>query len=86
MVFTKTGNEMNTNIIIYRDKNGNEIKSGMTIKHDNGDIEKIYSNINEDDLGVNATNKRYEMNHPDSNMPRQIYPLSQFNMNEWEII
>lgn len=70
----------------YKDKNGNIITKGMQIKHDNGEIEMVYSNWNEDDLGVNATNKKFTEIHPDSNIPQKIYPLYQFNLLEWEII
>lgn len=65
----------------YFDKNGKEIKEGMTIKHDDGDLEKVYAS--KDDLGVNASNE----NHISfSEFNRQIYPLYQFNLKEWEIV
>ena len=57
----------------YFDKHGKEIKAGMTIKHDNGDIELVHLNFNEDDLGINASTF-------------EIYPLYQFNLKEWEIV
>lgn len=65
----------------YYDKNNNEIKEGMTIKHDDGDLELIYSNWDGDDLGINASNAKYT-----GNMMPQIYPLYQFNLKEWEIV
>lgn len=70
----------------YYDKNGKEIKAGMVIKHDSGDVEKVYPNWDGDDLGVNATNEQFFENHPNVDMRRQIYPLSQFDLSEWEIV
>ena len=70
----------------YFDKNGKQITAGMYIKHINGDIEEVYSNWDHDDLGINASNKKFNENHPESNIPEQIYPLSQFNLSEWEIV
>lgn len=66
----------------YFDKNGTEIKAGMTIRHDNGDLEKIYE-CGEDELGVNASNE----NHPNFvECYRECYPLWQFCMSEWEVV
>lgn len=70
----------------YYDKNNKEIKAGMYIKHCNGDVEKVCLNDNEDDLGVNATNEDYVKNHSYIGIGREIYPLSQFNTSEWEIL
>jgi hypothetical protein len=57
----------------YFDKNGKEIKAGMKIKHDDGDIELVHANYEETDLGINASTF-------------EIYPLYQFNLKEWEIL
>ena len=66
----------------YRDKNGDLIQEGMTIRHDDGDTELVYA-CGEDDLGVNASNE----NRPDfCECLRECYPLSQFSMKEWEIV
>jgi hypothetical protein len=67
----------------YFDKNGNQIKAGMTIKHDDGDIDKVYTAI-DGDLGLNASNK----NHPNyiAGYNQELYPLYQFNLKEWEIV
>lgn len=65
----------------YLDKNGNEIKAGMKIKHDDGDVELVYAS--DDDLGLNASNENYV---GFSEHSREIYPLYQFDMSEWEII
>lgn len=65
----------------YFDKNGNEILEGMKIKHDDGDIELVYK-CDDGDLGVNASNE----NHAEFNeLRRELYPLFQFSMKEWEI-
>ncbi len=71
----------------YFDKHGNEIDAGMTIKHDNGDIEMVYETADGQgrlDLGINASNEDYLIRHPE--LDREYYPLRQFNMKEWEII
>lgn len=65
----------------YFDKNNKEIKEGMTIKHDDGDLEKVYAS--DEDLGVNASNEQHISFDP---LYRQIYPLYQFNLKEWEIV
>jgi hypothetical protein len=58
----------------YYDKNGVEIKEGMTIRHNDGDEEKVHANSDGTDLGVSAN--KYE-----------IYPLYQFDLKrEWEIV
>lgn len=57
----------------YFDKHGKEIKAGMKIMHNDGDIEKVHANYDETDLGINASTL-------------EIYPLYQFNLKEWEIV
>lgn len=69
--------------MIYVDKQGNEIKEGMTIKHLDGTLEKIYACGDDDDLGVYASSKAFLKTHPDAT--EQFYPLYQFNLKEWEI-
>lgn len=64
----------------YYDKNGNQIKEGMTIKHNEGDVEKVYS-CGDNDLGVNADNPNYV-----GGELGQCYPLHQFDLKEWEIV
>ena len=70
--------------MVYKDMNGDEIKEGMIIKHVEGSMWKIHANSSGDDLGVNASNKKYIENHP--NTVALIYPLHQFNLSEWEIV
>lgn len=70
----------------YFDKNGEEIKAGMTLKHDDGDTEYVYeceSQEGEKDLGFNASNENHLSFHE---LNRQYYPLHQFNLTEWEIV
>lgn len=65
----------------YFDKNNNEIKEGMTLKHDNGELEYVHKTTS-DDLGFNASN---ESHISFNELERKIYPLYQFNLDEWEI-
>lgn len=65
----------------YFDKNEIEIKAGYTIKHNNGETEKVYKCGN-NELGVNASKK----DSPCFNGLEQCYPLSEFDLSEWEII
>lgn len=67
----------------YFDKHGKEIKDGMTLKHEDGDLEKVYL-ADSGDLGFNASNE----NHPNfiSGYKQELYPLYQFNLKEWEIV
>lgn len=72
---------------VYRDKHGEVIKEGMTIRHINGSTEKVIACIDADgdqNLGVNATN----MNSPMFEMFTPVaYPLSEFDISrEWEIV
>jgi hypothetical protein len=71
---------------IYKDKNGNIIKAGMRLKHNDGTIERVYACEGENgtDLGFNASNEAWLERYPDRN--REIYPLYQFNLREYEII
>ena len=71
----------------YHDKNGKEILAGMTIRHDNGETEMVYATVDayyDDDLGVMATNPEYAERYPDCDI--EYYPLSEFNMAEWEVV
>jgi hypothetical protein len=66
----------------YYDKNGKQIKAGMNIEHDDGDIEKVYK-ADDGDLGLNASNENFV---GFSEFKRELYPLYQFNMKEWVIV
>lgn len=82
-----SGNGYNR-VRIYFDKHGDQILAGMTIRHDDGDTEKVYAcSVNGiEDLGVDAVNPAYRKNHP-LFCDDVYYPLSHFNLSkEWEII
>lgn len=71
---------------VYKDKHGEVIKEGMTIRHNDGSIEKVIACTDADgnpNLGVNATNFdcQFAGLHP------VAYPLSEFSTSrEWEIV
>ena len=71
----------------YRDKHGQAIQAGVTIRHDNGETELVYATMDSygnEDLGVMATSKAYAERHPDCDI--EYYSLANFNMSEWEIV
>ena len=71
----------------YKDKNGNLIEKGDVIRcivpgmHEKDEL--VYANSYEDDLGINASNEKFPGFDP---LFRKIYSLSQFDLNEWEIV
>jgi hypothetical protein len=74
------------NMTKYYDKNGKEVKAGMTLKHDDGDVDLVYeceTDEGKKDLGFNASNENHVNFHE---LNRKIYPLYQFNMKEWEVV
>lgn len=72
----------------FYDKHGEEIKAGMTIRHDSGKMEKVYATTDHygaHSLGIMATNPEYLKRHPDAEL--EYYDLSNFiPMSEWEIV
>lgn len=73
---------------VYFDKNGEQIMNGMTIVHEDGEVELVYvCGDDNEDLGVNASNEVWLENHYGSSKEffREYYPLSQFNLKEWQI-
>lgn len=59
----------------YYDKHGAEIHAGMLLRHDGDTIERIMEGVNSNGditLGFEAS-------------ASEIYPLSEFNLREWEI-
>lgn len=68
-------------MIKYFDKHGNQIQAGMFIRHNDGDVERVYAGVEDGELGINANNPNY----PYPQEPK-IYPLYQFDLSEWEII
>lgn len=72
---------------LYVDKNGVTIRSGDTLRFDDGSIEKVYLAVGteeEYDLGINASNEAYLELHPEKE--RELYPLWQFDHREYEVI
>jgi hypothetical protein len=67
----------------YTDKHGVKIEAGMTLKHIDGDIEKVYLADN-GDLGINASNEEWVGYVEEWN--QKLYPLFQFDLREWEIV
>jgi hypothetical protein len=59
-------------IEFYYDKNGKQIKKGMTLQHNDGTLEDVVEGDNE--LGFIASK--------DGSL---IYPLSEFTLSEWAI-
>lgn len=71
----------------YFDKNGKEIQAGMIIRHKNGKEDKVYECGDEfgtANLGFMASNPEFLKYHPD--WPLEYYPLSNFNLSEWEVV
>lgn len=71
----------------YVDKNGIEIKAGMTIQMADGSHELVYDTqdaYGNADLGINASNEAYLERHPFAS--REYYSLSNFDMSEVEVI
>lgn len=71
----------------YTDKNGVEIKAGMTIQMADGSHELVYDTqdaCGNADLGINASNEEYLERHPYAS--REYYSLCNFDMSEVEVI
>ena len=71
----------------YYDKNGNEIKEGMSLRMEDGSIEKVYATTDaygEPDLGINASNEAFLEAHPE--WAREYYSLYNFKANTIEIV
>lgn len=66
----------------YKDKHGKKIQEGMSIKHIDGDVEKVYKS-DDGELGLNASNENFIGFNP---IHRELYPLYQFDLREWEIV
>lgn len=59
----------------YYDKHGTEIQAEMLLRHDDGTTERVLEGVNSNGditLGFEAS-------------ASEIYPLSEFNLKEWEI-
>lgn len=71
----------------YFDKNGVEIRAGMTLLMSDGTTELVYDTTDSDgnpNLGINASNEDFLSNHPD--VCHEYYSLSNFEMRDIAII
>ena len=70
-------------IFEYKDRNGTTIKENMYLKHiPTGEKDLVYK-CDSGDFGFCATNKKYKYNNSSY---IEIYPLSEFFLNEWEVV
>lgn len=72
---------------MYVDRNGVEIKAGMTLLMSNGTTELVYDTTDSNgnpDLGINASNEDFLCNHPDA--CREYYSISNYEMRDIAII
>ena len=72
---------------MYVDRNGVEIKAGMTLLMSNGTTELVYDTTDSNgnpDLGINASNEDFLCNHPDA--CREYYSLTNYEMRDIAII
>ena len=73
--------------MMYVDRNGVEIKAGMTLRMSDGTTELVYDTTDSEgnpDLGINASNEDFLSNHPD--VCHEYYSLSNFEMMDIAII
>ena len=69
------------------DKNGVEIKAGMTLLMSDGTTELVYETTDGDgnpDLGINASNEDFLRNHP--NADREYYSLGSIDIKNAEVL
>jgi len=70
----------------YFDKNGVEIKAGMTLLMNDGTTELVYDTTDSNgnpDLGINASNKDFLRNHPDAR--KEYYSLGSIDLRNAEV-
>ena len=71
----------------YFDKNGVEIKAGMTIRMEDGSLELVYDTTDSygnPDLGINASNEEYLERNPCA--CREFYSLCNFDTRYTEVV
>ena len=71
----------------YFDKNGVEIKAGMTIRMEDGSHELVYDTTDSygnPDLGINASGEGYLERNPCA--CREFYSLCNFDMRYTEVV
>ncbi len=72
---------------VFLDKNGKQILAGMTLRMEDGSLEKVYATTDaygEPSLGINASNEAYLEAHPFA--CREYYSLTNFNLTKTEIV
>lgn len=72
---------------VFLDKNGKQILAGMTIRMEDGSLEKVYATSDaygEESLGINTSNEAYLQTHPSA--CREYYSLTNFNLAKTEIV
>ena len=72
---------------MYVDRNGVEIKAGMTLRMSDGTTELVYDTTDSDgnpDLGINASNEDFLRNHPDAR--KEYYSLGSIDLRNAEVL
>lgn len=72
---------------MYVDRNGVEIKAGMTLLMSDGTTELVYDTTDSDgnpDLGINASNEDFLRNHPDAR--KEFYSLGSIDLRNAEVL
>ena len=72
---------------MYVDRNGVEIKAGMTLLMSNGTTELVYDTTDSNgnpDLGINASNEDFLRNHPDAR--KEYYSLGSIDLRNAEVL
>ena len=73
--------------MMYVDRNGVEIKAGMTLLMSNGTTELVYDTTDSNgnpDLGINASNEDFLRNHPDAR--KEYYSLGSIDLRNAEVL
>ena len=72
---------------MYVDRNGVEIKAGMTLRMSDGTTELVYDTTDSDgnpDLGINASNEDFLRNHSDAR--KEYYSLGSIDLRNAEVL
>ena len=72
---------------MYVDRNGVEIKAGMTLRMSDGTTELVYDTTDSDgnpDLGINASNEDFLRNHSDAR--NEYYSLGSIDLRNAEVL
>lgn len=69
----------------YFDRNGKEITEGCAIRYMSGRTEKVYKTV-ENELGIDATNKKWIASGRACECEYGIYPLNKADTDEVEVV